>query len=253
MLTGLASCIVVAQGSNLGQNVGNGKELAVIAAVVIGGTSITGGRGSVLGTVLGALLVQTSAPPASPSSGGGPSCPTCSSVWRSSSRWAPTCSANGRGGSDDHPGHHRARGWHGPRDDEPGSPTTAGAASVLARIVRALLTQRIVLLAVLVVAVVVYFIVLGQNDYLTAHYDFDYMLSALINAVPLAMLGFAELFVILSGRGGIDLSVGAIVSLAGVVFGFGYGQWGWPLGLAILTTAVVGPRSVSSTGSSSPT
>jgi ribose transport system permease protein len=59
LLVGLASCIVVAQGSNLGQNVGTGKELAVIAAVVIGGTSITGGRGSVLGTVLGALLVQT--------------------------------------------------------------------------------------------------------------------------------------------------------------------------------------------------
>jgi ribose transport system permease protein len=59
LLVGLASCMVVAQGSNLGQNVGNGKELAVIAAVVIGGTSITGGRGSVLGTVLGALLVQT--------------------------------------------------------------------------------------------------------------------------------------------------------------------------------------------------
>jgi ribose transport system permease protein len=33
--------------------------LAVIAAVVIGGTSIMGGRGSVLGTLLGALLVQT--------------------------------------------------------------------------------------------------------------------------------------------------------------------------------------------------
>jgi ribose transport system permease protein len=59
LLVGVASCIVVAQGSNLGQNVGSGKELAVIAAVVIGGTSITGGRGSVLGTVLGALLVQT--------------------------------------------------------------------------------------------------------------------------------------------------------------------------------------------------
>jgi ribose transport system permease protein len=59
LLVGLASCVVVAQGSNLGQNVGTGKELAVIAAVVIGGTSITGGRGSVFGTVLGALLVQT--------------------------------------------------------------------------------------------------------------------------------------------------------------------------------------------------
>ena len=31
----------------------------MIAAVVIGGTSITGGRGSVLGTVLGAVLVQS--------------------------------------------------------------------------------------------------------------------------------------------------------------------------------------------------
>ena len=41
------------------QTSGDGMELAVIAAVVIGGTSIMGGRGSVLGTVLGALLVQT--------------------------------------------------------------------------------------------------------------------------------------------------------------------------------------------------
>jgi len=54
------------------------------------------------------------------------------------------------------------------------------------------------------------------------------------------MLGLAELLVILSGRGGIDLSVGAIVSLAGMVFGFAYGEWGWPLIPAILLTAVFG-------------
>ena len=60
LLVGLASCFVIAQGtSTLDQSVGTGKELAVIAAVVIGGTSIMGGRGSVLGTLLGALLVQT--------------------------------------------------------------------------------------------------------------------------------------------------------------------------------------------------
>lgn len=60
VLTGLASCMVLAQGtSTLAPNVGLGLELATIAAVVIGGTSIMGGRGSVLGTVLGALLVQT--------------------------------------------------------------------------------------------------------------------------------------------------------------------------------------------------
>lgn len=60
LLIGLASCFVIAQGtSTLDQSVGTGKELAVIAAVVIGGTSIMGGRGSVLGTLLGALLVQS--------------------------------------------------------------------------------------------------------------------------------------------------------------------------------------------------
>ena len=45
--------------STLDQSVGSGKELQVIAAVVIGGTSIIGGRGSAVGTLLGAVLVQT--------------------------------------------------------------------------------------------------------------------------------------------------------------------------------------------------
>ena len=36
-----------------------GTVANIIAAVVVGGTSIMGGRGSVLGTVLGAILVQT--------------------------------------------------------------------------------------------------------------------------------------------------------------------------------------------------
>jgi ribose transport system permease protein len=36
---------------------GSGMELTVIAAVVIGGTSLFGGRGNVFGTVLGALLI----------------------------------------------------------------------------------------------------------------------------------------------------------------------------------------------------
>ncbi|MET0864080.1 MAG: ABC transporter permease [Nakamurella sp.] len=114
------------------------------------------------------------------------------------------------------------------------------AESVVSRVVRALLTQRIVLLAVLIVVVVVVFFVMDANDYLTAPYDTDYMASSLINAVPLAMLGLAELLVILSGRGGIDLSVGAIVSLAGMIFGFAYGQWDWPLWAAIILTAVFG-------------
>jgi ribose transport system permease protein len=36
---------------------GLGYELDAIAAVVIGGTSLAGGRGSVLGTIIGALIM----------------------------------------------------------------------------------------------------------------------------------------------------------------------------------------------------
>jgi ribose/xylose/arabinose/galactoside ABC-type transport system permease subunit len=108
------------------------------------------------------------------------------------------------------------------------------------RIVEAVLTQRIVLLAVLIVGVVAVLMYLSANGYLTGDYDFDYMSATLIDAVPLALLGFAELVVIVSGRGGIDLSVGAMVSLVGMIFGFAYGQWGWPLWAAIPLALVVG-------------
>ena len=44
-------------GGLIQQNVGYGMEMSVIAACVIGGTSVVGGRGTVLGTLLGAVLV----------------------------------------------------------------------------------------------------------------------------------------------------------------------------------------------------
>ena len=127
----------------------------------------------------------------------------------------------------------------------PGSDTTAPERpsrlqQLPATLLRALLTQRIVLLLVLLLAVVVTFVVLSQRNYLTAPYDASYMSAVLISAVPLVMLGLAELLVITSGRGGIDLSVGANVSLTSMVFGFAYGLWGWPLWLAILLAAAFG-------------
>ena len=128
-----------------------------------------------------------------------------------------------------------------PRADGPApTPDDAAKEGVAGRLLRVLLTQRIALLAVLIVVVVIWFFVLDAGGYLTASYNFDYMSASLINAVPLAMLGLAELLVILSGRGGIDLSVGAIVSLSGMIFGFTYGEWGWPLWLAIIATALFG-------------
>ena len=58
VLFGLGGLVYAAR---LGQGmpgIGNGLELAVIAAAVIGGTSITGGSGTVWGTVIGAVLIS---------------------------------------------------------------------------------------------------------------------------------------------------------------------------------------------------
>ncbi len=60
-LTGVAvamsSVIYVARTKIVQANTGSGFELDVIAATVLGGTSILGGKGSVIGSLLGALLV----------------------------------------------------------------------------------------------------------------------------------------------------------------------------------------------------
>ena len=56
-LAGLAGLFNAARLSSADPNAGVGMELAAIAAVVIGGTSLTGGRGSVVGTFLGVLVM----------------------------------------------------------------------------------------------------------------------------------------------------------------------------------------------------
>ncbi|HEX7637799.1 MAG TPA: ABC transporter permease [Burkholderiaceae bacterium] len=53
------AAVVAVSRLNAGTNsLGTGMELYVIAAAVIGGVSLAGGSGSVLGTVLGALVIQ---------------------------------------------------------------------------------------------------------------------------------------------------------------------------------------------------
>lgn len=56
-LAGMAGLIVTARLDSATPNAGLGYELDCIAAVVIGGTSLSGGRGSILGTVLGCLII----------------------------------------------------------------------------------------------------------------------------------------------------------------------------------------------------
>ena len=59
LLSGIAGLIVIARNSAADANlVGLGMELDAIAAVAVGGTLLTGGRATVVGTLVGALIIQ---------------------------------------------------------------------------------------------------------------------------------------------------------------------------------------------------
>lgn len=57
-MSALAAVIFVSRVTTTRSDMGTGLELDVIAAVVLGGTSIFGGKGSILGTLIGLILIQ---------------------------------------------------------------------------------------------------------------------------------------------------------------------------------------------------
>jgi rhamnose transport system permease protein len=58
-LTGLAAMLNAVRFSSIPGNAGSGLELKTIAAVVVGGAAITGGRGTLAGTLIGVALLGT--------------------------------------------------------------------------------------------------------------------------------------------------------------------------------------------------
>ncbi len=56
-LAGVGGILVTSRLDSAQPNAGMGYELDAIAAVVIGGTSLSGGKGTVMGTVLGAIII----------------------------------------------------------------------------------------------------------------------------------------------------------------------------------------------------
>src|SRR5207253_1401044 len=61
-LTGLAALLNSVRFNQIPSNTGLGLEMKAVAAVVVGGTAVTGGRGTVSGTVLGVALLGAVGP-----------------------------------------------------------------------------------------------------------------------------------------------------------------------------------------------
>jgi ribose transport system permease protein len=59
VFSGLAGVLIAARLNSAQPSLGQGYELDAIAAAVIGGTSLSGGEGSILGTVIGAFIIST--------------------------------------------------------------------------------------------------------------------------------------------------------------------------------------------------
>lgn len=57
LLAGLTGVILTGRLGSAQPNLGSGDELDAIAAVVLGGTSLAGGRGGIIGTLVGALII----------------------------------------------------------------------------------------------------------------------------------------------------------------------------------------------------
>jgi ribose transport system permease protein len=57
LFAGLAGVLIGARLNSAQPALGAGYELDAIAAAVIGGTSLSGGEGSILGTIIGALFI----------------------------------------------------------------------------------------------------------------------------------------------------------------------------------------------------
>ncbi|MFP4977993.1 ABC transporter permease [Paenibacillus sp. CN-4] len=58
VFSGIAGIMMASRLNSAQPSLGAGYELEAIAAVVIGGTSLSGGQGSILGTVIGALIMS---------------------------------------------------------------------------------------------------------------------------------------------------------------------------------------------------
>jgi ribose transport system permease protein/erythritol transport system permease protein len=126
----------------------------------------------------------------------------------------------------------RPAGTQAPERPRPPGRKPIGTAGT--RLLRLVLVERPLLLAIAIVAVVLYF---GQYR---GYLEVGFLSEQLVLNLEIGLLALGQLVVIISGRGAIDLSADAMVSMCSMVLGFTAGLWGWPYWAAVLFTAAAG-------------
>jgi rhamnose transport system permease protein len=210
LLVGAASILYATNFTAIQSNVAPGFELTVITATVIGGVSILGGTGNVVGALLGAVLLQTIG--------------SALVFLHIRAEWFQTVQ-----GSlilltillDVF----RRRQTSGPGAVSLGGGSGQAASPGLFRL-RWLSLQEAVLAGILIVAIIT----------LSFLSDRFFTAANLLNQTrflsEVALLAVPMTFLIIMG--GIDLSVGSIVAFSAVVLGFSWQLLGFPLWLAVL-------------------
>jgi rhamnose transport system permease protein len=210
LLVGLAAILYATNFTAIQSNVAPGFELTVITAAVIGGVSILGGTGNVVGALLGALLLQTIG--------------TALVFLHIRAEWFLTVQ-----GSlilltillDVF----RRRQTSGPGAVMSGGGSGQAASPDVFRL-RWLSLQEAVLAGILVIAMITLSF-LSDRFFTTAN-----LLNQTRFLSEVALLAVPMTFLIIMG--GIDLSVGSIVAFSAVLLGFSWQVLGFPLWVAVL-------------------
>ena len=216
LLVGVAAILYATNFTAIQSNVAPGFELTVITSAVIGGVSILGGTGTVIGALFGAVLLQTigtalvflhiRAEWFQAVQGALILLTILLDVFRRRRTPGASVALAAAGGQ------------------EAASPTLFG--------IRWLTLQETLLFGVLIVAM----IVLSQRSdrFLTA----ANLMNQTRFLTEVALLAVPMTFIIILG--GIDLSVGSMLALSAIALGFSWQSFGFPLWLAVTAGIVTG-------------
>jgi rhamnose transport system permease protein len=210
LLVGISAIIYATNFTSIQANAVPGFELTVITAAVVGGVSIMGGAGTVVGAIMGAILLQTIG--------------TALVFMHIRAEWFQTV----QGGLilltillDVF----RRRQTVGTGIVTGSGGGTLGASPQFLRLPW-ITVQEAVLVGILVVAVIV--LSFTSDRFLTVTNLLNqvrFLSEVALIAVPMTMI------IIL---GGIDLSVGSIMAFSAVMLGYSWYVWGLPLWLAVI-------------------